>query len=141
MAILPTCFIAIALLIHVSLTTSSSSSQTPDPPQSISDPTENIFILDDDHVDDGLLDPSAQSVYFETLRRALQTRDRLCSICLATLSFQDLMPFDYRIAVGEILRRELAFIRKIEEYVVSIFLLLSFLYFQLNNFLKFTLQL
>lgn len=132
MAILSTCFLAIALLIHISLTTSSSPSQTPDPHQLISNPTENIFILNDDHVDDELMDPAAQSVYFETFRRALQTRDRLCSICLATLSFQDLMPFDYRVVVKEILRRELAFIRKIEEYIVSIFLLLSFPYFKLK---------
>ena len=104
--------------------------RTPVVPESVKD-SENAMILDDEDDDlyDEILDPSVQSVYFKAMRSILQVRDRLCSICLATVSTQDALPYEYASVTKHVLEREYDFIISVNEYLVSTFFALVHLAF------------
>ena len=74
---------------------------------------------DDDEFYDQILDPSVQSVYFKAMRRILKLRDRLCSICLATVSTQEALPYEHFSVTKFLLEREYSFVRSVNDFLVS----------------------
>lgn len=143
MAILFALFLAVALLIQLPLapaspsSTQSSDSELPTPKFNYKDPgigrthvvpegikdSEIPMILGDENDDlyDEMLDPSVQSVYFEAMRDILQLRDNLCSMCLATVSTQDALPYEGPTVGCYFYKRECDFIRSVNDYLVSTF--------------------